>query len=557
MISIIEDKTSKVPGLTSIFISFSYRKEIVDDLRSLPCANFSKRTKLWEVPIKYLAEVIDMLCVYDDIELKLCDLDIEPDIEYELSEYKTTPFPYQKDGIQFGLNHDKWMLLDVPGLGKTLQLIYLAQELHKQRGLEHCLVICGLNTLKTNWEKEINKHSDLSCTILGKRTNKKGKVIFDGVGARLKQLQSPIDEFFVITNIETIRDDNVVKAILNGPNKFDMIVLDEAHVCKNSTSQQGENLLKLNKATYRIPATGTLLLNQPIDCFVPLKWIDADRSTKSNFEAYYCVKGGLFGNEFVGYRNLDTIKDQLELYSLRRHKDLLDLPPKNVIEEFIDMNDTHKKFYEDIVNGIVDEVDKVNLSNDMILGMVLRLRQATACPSMLTSSDVPSSKIDRACELCDEIIQSGNKVVVFSTFKQTVDELYNRLRQYNPVVGTGDMPDDVISKNIDKFQGDDETKVFIGTWQKCGTGITLNRASYMIFIDTPWTDGAFQQAADRVHRIGSKNPVFIYVLVCNDTIDEKVLEIVNDKAALADFIVDDQITTKSMESLRKFIVEMK
>ena len=557
MISIFEDKTSKVPGLTSIFISFDYKKEIVDDIRTLPCANFSKRTKLWEVPIKYLAEVIDMLCVYDDIDLKLCDLDFAPDIEYELSDYKTPPFPYQKDGIQFGLNHDKWMLLDVPGLGKTLQLIYLAQELHKQRGLEHCLVICGLNTLKTNWEKEIIKHSDLSCTILGKRINKKGKVIFDGIGARLKQLQSPIDEFFVITNIETLRDDKIVKAILNGPNKFDMIVLDEAHVCKNSTSQQGENLLKLNKATYRIPATGTLLLNQPLDCFVPLKWIDADRSTKSNFESYYCVKGGLFGNEFVGYRNLDTIKDQLEIYSLRRHKDLLDLPPKNIIEEFIDMNDDHRKFYDDVVNGIIDEVDKVNLSNDMVLGMVLRLRQATACPSILTSVDITPSKIERACELCDEIIQSGNKVVLFSTFKQTVDELYERLRKYNPVVGTGDLSDDVISRNIDMFQNDDETKVFIGTWQKCGTGITLNRANYMIFLDTPWTDGAFQQASDRVHRIGSKNPVFIYVLVCNDTVDEKVLEIVNDKAAIADFIVDDQITTKSMESLKKFIVEMK
>ena len=227
-----------------------------------------------------------------------------------------------------------------------------AQELKEKRGLKHCLVLCGINTLKTNWEKEILKHSDLSCTILGKRISKKGKIIFGGLDARLKQLNSEIEEFFVITNIETIRDDRVVKAILNGPNEFDMIVLDEAHVCKNSSSHQGENLLKLNKATYRIPATGTLLLNQPLDTFVPLKWVDADRSTKTNFENYYCVKGGQFGNDLIGYRNLDTLKTQLELYSLRRHKDLLDLPPKTVIEEFVDMNDNHKKFYDDITEGI-------------------------------------------------------------------------------------------------------------------------------------------------------------------------------------------------------------
>lgn len=557
MIHIYERPTNKVPGITSIFIEFSYKKEIVEDLKTLPCYNYSKRTKLWEIPIKYLSNVLDMLCLHDDIELNLCELKIEPDIKYELSDYKTKPFPYQEEGIQFGLNHDKWLLLDVPGLGKTLQLIYLAQELKEKRGLKHCLVLCGINTLKTNWEKEIKKHSDLSCTILGKRISKKGKIIFGGLDARLKQLNSEIEEFFVITNIETIRDDRVVKAILNGPNDFDMIVLDEAHVCKNSTSHQGENLLKLNKATYRIPATGTLLLNQPLDTFVPLKWVDADRSTKTNFENYYCVKGGQFGNELIGYRNLDTLKTQLELYSLRRHKDLLDLPPKTVIEESVDMNDAHRKFYEDITEGIIDEVDKVHLNPDIVLGMVLRLRQATACPSILTSSSIISSKVERACELCEQLVQDGNKVVIFSTFKQTVEVLQNNLRHLNPVIGTGDLPDNIISDNVDMFQNDDEHMVFIGTWQKCGTGITLNRANYMIFIDTPWTDGAFQQASDRIHRIGSKNPVFIYVLVCTDSVDEKVLEIVNDKAALSDFIIDDQITNKSLESLQKYIQDLK
>lgn len=557
MIHIYERQTSKVPGLTSLFVEFNYKKEIVDDIKSLPCVNFSKRTKLWEVPVKYLSNLLDMLCVYDDIQLDLCDISVEEDVIYELCNYKTKPFPYQEDGIQFGLNHDKWMLLDVPGLGKTLQLMYLAQELKEKRGLKHCLVICGINSLKTNWEKEIRKHSDLSCMILGKKVTKSGKIRFEGIDSRLTQLKSEIDEFFVITNIETIRDDRIVKAILNGPNEFDMIVLDEAHVCKNSTSHQGENLLKLTKATYRIPATGTLLLNDPLDVYVPLKWIDADRSTKTNFENYYCVYGGLFGNDFMGYRNLDTLKTQLELYSLRRRKDLLNLPPKTIIEEYVDMNDVQQKFYNDIENGIIDEVDRVTLRPDIVLGMVLRLRQATACPSILTTMPIPSAKIDRCCDLCDQIIADGNKVVIFSTFKQTVNELHNRLFAYHPLVGTGDTPDEVLSDNIDKFQTCDTNKVFIGTWQKCGTGITLNAATYMIFLDTPWTDGAFQQACDRIHRIGSNYPVFIYNLICSNTIDEKVLEIVQDKAALSDFIVDDEISQKSLVSLQKYIEELK
>lgn len=556
MIYLYERQTSKVPGLTSIFVECEYNKRVVEILKTFNCCNFSQRTKMWEVPLKYLSNLIDQLCVIDSIQLELCDITIDEDIEYPLGEYKTKPFPYQLEGIQFGLNHDSWALLDVPGLGKTLQLIYLAKELKEQRGLKHCLVVCGINTLKTNWKKEIEKHSDLSCTILGSRVNKKGKLVFDGIKERLAQLNSPIQEFFVITNIETLRDDKIIKAILGGPNEFDMIVVDEAHMCKSSSSIQGANLLKLNKARYRIPATGTLLLNSPLDAYVVMKWIGADRSTKTNFDRYYCTYGGPFGKDFIGYRNLDTMKTQLDLYSLRRKKDLLNLPPKTVIEEYVDMDKEQQKFYGEIVDGIVDNIDKVTLNADVVLSMVMRLRQATACPSILTSQNIPSAKLDRACDLCEQLVSDGNKVVVFSTFKQSVYELEKRLKHLKPLVGTGDTPDGDISNNVETFQTDDEHKVFIGTWQRCGTGFTLNRASYMIFLDTPWTDGTFQQNCDRIHRIGSENPVFIYTLITTNTVDEQVLEIVQDKAAIADYVVDDEITTKSLDSLRKYIKEL-
>ena len=75
----------------------------------------------------------------------------------------------EEEGIQYGLNHDKWLLLDAPGLGKSLQLIYLAQEIKKRDSIEHCLIICGVNGLKYNWRKEIKKHSDEGAFILGTR----------------------------------------------------------------------------------------------------------------------------------------------------------------------------------------------------------------------------------------------------------------------------------------------------------------------------------------------------------------------------------------------------
>jgi SNF2 family DNA or RNA helicase len=138
-----------------------------------------------------------------------------------------------------------------------------------------------------------------------------------------------------------------------------------------------------------------------------------------------------------------------------------------------------------------------------------------------------------------------------------VKELEKRLEMYNPLIGTGDLDDCIISANVDKFQTIDENKVFIGTWQKCGTGLTLTSANYMIFMDTPWTNASFEQACDRIYRIGTNKSVFIYNLISAGTIDERVLEIVNDKAAIADYVIDDVISESGINSLRKYIEELR
>ena len=556
MISIQERPTVKLPGVTSLFVSFTYNRAVVDEVKLLESRVFDKETKEWEIPINELAEFIDRVCTYDEISLDLMDESSSPST-FELQEYPTKPFSYQIEGIQYGLNHDQWLLLDAPGLGKTLQLTYLAKELKDRYNLQHCLIICGINTLKTNWKREIEKHSDLTCRILGQRVNRKGRLVVDGITQRLEQLKSPIDEFFVITNIETLRDENIVKALLkNKPNKFDMIVVDEIHTCKSNTSIQGDNLLKLTKSKYRIGATGTLLLNNPLDAYVPLKWIGAERATFTDYRNYYCKYGGKMGKEIIGFKNLSILKDQLEKYSLRRTKDILDLPPKTIINEYVDLPDKHQQFYDNIVQGEIAQVDKVRLNVTNMLAMISRLRQATVLPSLLTTESIPSGKLDRAEGLVEQLVNNGEKVVVFSTFKQPVYELRERLKDYNCVIATGDCKDADIEYAIDQFQNNPDIKVFLGTWSKCGTGITLTSASYMIFLDTPWTDAVWTQAQDRIYRIGSKNPVFIYNLIAKSTVDERVLEIVTDKKHIASYIVDDEITDAGIESLRKYIEEL-
>lgn len=557
MIKLEEKQTKKLPGKTSIFVDFEYKSELVDVMHQIPNAIFHKKDKMWETPLTELSRLITFLHNYDDIDLVvLKDKPKQQDKVYSLLDYKTTPYDYQLEGIQFGLNHDKCLILDQPGLGKTAECIYIAQERYHKGEVEHCLVVCGLNTLKFNWKKEIEQHSDLTAKILGERINRKGKLVVEGVDTRLQQLKEPIEEFFVITNIETLRDDRILKELNKGVNKFDMIVADEIHKMNNVTSAQGKNFSKL-KSKYKIGLTGTFLVNSPLDAYMALKWVDIDRSTASNFKYFYSVYGGRFGNELIGYKNLEILKDQLSDISIRRTKDILNLPKKNYIHELLEMDEKQSKFYNNIVEGVIEEVDKVKLDKNNVLALTTRLRQSTSDPSILTTENIKSAKLLRAKELVQEIISQGEKVILYTTFKQPLYTLAEELKKYKPLVCTGDTKEDEVWGNVDKFQHDDEHYLMLATIQKMGTGITLTKASYAIFVDSAWTRADNEQAEDRIHRIGAEKPCFYYYLWTKDTYDTHVRELVDKKDALSTHINDDNLTLDKIETLKKYISDFR
>lgn len=565
MITIKEDTPKKLSGVTSLFLSFDFNQKIIDQIKTCPVYSYDKKSKVWEVSILSLAYLLDSLTLLDDITLELKNAEETKETLTPILSYRTKPFPYQLDGIKYGLQKPRWLLLDTMGLGKTLQLIYLAEELKAQKKIEHCLIICGVASLRTNWKKEIEKHSSLTCRILGEKISRNGTISYTTIDERAKELEEDIDEFFIICNIESWRDKKdpesnkvyspLVKAFERSRNKIDMIVVDECHKIKDKNSQAGSNLLKIS-APYMVAATGTLLLNNPLDAYVPLAWTKNDHATLTNFKQQYCVFGGFGGHEIVGFKNIDLLKDELDHCSLRRTKDLLNLPPKTIVNEYVDMNADQAKFYKDVVRGVKEECDKIELKASNVLALTTRLRQASILPSILTSQNISSSKIDRCVDMVEELIEQGEKVVVMSTFKEPIAVLSERLAKYNPLICIGDTKDADIERNKELFQEDDEHMVMLATWQKMGTGHTLNRASSMIFLDTPWTYALFDQTCDRIHRIGSKKPVFIYNLIATNTIDETVSKILELKQAISDFIVDDKMSDKGLEILRKYIEDL-
>ena len=564
----------KISGLSSICVTFDFNQYVVDALKTIPTFYYHKKDNVWEFPVCYLSRLLDSLTFLDEIQLKLLDtlesgefhfgrqFNMEPLSETEKVSFKMNPFEHQLEAINFGLAHEKWLLLDSMGLGKTNSIIWLAETLKRRGVIDHCFIICGVNSLKQNWKKEIAKFSTESAVVLGEYTTRTGTVRYRSMDKRAEQLKNPIDEFFVITNLESLRDDRIIEAFKKSSNKFGMIAFDEAHKAATKTSQQGTNLLKL-EAPFKVAATGTLITNNPLSAYVPLSWTGNDQSILTMYKSQYCNFGGIHDAQVIGFKNLEVLQEEIQSCSLRRTLDQVrsDMPPKTVTLELLEPDDAQRKFYEAIKEGVKEEADKIELKSANLLALTTRLRQATACPSLLTTQKVPSCKVDRCVELLQELTSQGEKVVVLSVFKETINDLATKLDQFRFSVNTGDVPDAIVANNVSRFQDDPKEQVFIGTWGKVGTGWTLNAASYLICIDTPYTAAMFDQGTDRIWRVNNERPAFITVLLCKETIDERVQQIIEHKKELGEYLVDgiefsNQSNTKLDDELRAILRDL-
>jgi SNF2 family DNA or RNA helicase len=545
LILIKEDISKKLPCITSLFLDLTtfYNKDVFNVLIQTQDSIYIKNENLIEFPINKLYFLIDYLTKIDDVKfLKYNSKNKNRNIECCKKNFKIKPYEHQIQAINYGLNKDSWLLLDDCGLGKTISMIYLAEELQRLEGLEHCFIICGVNSLKYNWASEIEKFSRLSYTILGQAITKTGKKKILSVSDRLNQLKDKIDEFFIITNVETLQHKDFNKYYKNSKNKIDLIVLDEAHHLKNPSSSSAKTLLKL-KSKRKIALTGTMIMNNPENSFVPLKWTDNIHSTYSDFKHMFNVYGGFGGVQVIGYKNLDMLQDLISSCSLRRKKDeVLDLPDKTYVIDYVEMKKEQQDLYNKVEDGIAAELDLLDHKPNILeeLAINIRLRQITAYPGILSSEVNQSAKLDRLIDLVNEITSQGDKVLIFNTFKGAAKEEFDRLDMFGPLLCTGDQSDEEISYNKKLFETDESKKVMIATWQKMGTGHTLTAANYCIFVDTPWTDADFQQSADRIYRIGQNKKVTIISLVTKDSYDERVLDILQNKRVLSSYLIDKE-----------------
>ena len=555
MITIDVRPSKQCNGKYSMFVSFPYNDKIVSVIREQPTRYWNKDKKEWELPTKRFKTLINELTGYDftltgDIT-KLAEekITLPDDISFN---FKTNPFDHQIEGFKFGCSHDAWLLADEQGLGKTKQVIDIAVSKKLNNGFKHCLIVCGVNGLKWNWQNEIRTHSNETGHILGQRI-KGCKTVIGSNNDKLNDLINldKIDSYFLITNVESLRNEGICTKLAEYCKKgiINMVAIDEIHKCKNPSSQQGKGILKL-KPEYRVAMTGTPIMNNPLDLYIILKWLGYEKHAFYSFKNHYCIMGGFGGYEVIGYRHMDELEEQLHEFMLRRLKsDVLDLPEKLYIDEFVDMTAKQAQIYEEISAEIQANIDKIETSNNP-LAELIRMRQATGYTGILSSTVKESAKLDRLEELVEETIANANKCVIFSNWTQITQIICDRLkRKYECITITGEVGDNERSIAVSEFQNNPNVKVAIGTIGAMGTGLTLTAANTVIFVDEPWTMANKQQAIDRCHRIGTTSNVTVYTLMCKNTIDERIHEIVEKKGAISDALVDGKITGNKTELL--------
>lgn len=555
MITIDIRKSQRFQTECSAFVSFEYDANVVNTLRSLPFKNYNPENKTWEVPtdkVKFLIESFEGMAITLTGQLSMLE---DRPVSLELPEgfkFKTQPYKHQVEGIKYGLDYDRWFLGDEQGLGKTKQAIDIAVARKLKYGYKHCLIVCGVNTLKWNWRNEIITHSNEAPWILGQKKRRDGVMYIGSMQDKINDLkwlfENETSTYFLITNVESFRDETFAKTVKELCDKkiINMCVADEMHKMKNPTAQQTKGFLKCLPEC-RIGMTGTPLMNSPLDLYVILKWLGYESHAFYSFKNHYCVMGGYGGYEVVGYKNMDQLTSQVREIMLRRLKDdVLDLPEKVYVDEYVEMGKQQAEIYKEVEMDIKMNIDQVEFQNNP-LATLIRLRQATGYTGILSSTIKESAKMDRMEDIVEEALSNNEKVIIFSNWTQMTDVICERLKKYYPSLITGQINDADRQLEVNAFQENPACKVIVGTIGAMGTGLTLTAGKTVIFMDEPWNKALYDQAVDRAHRIGQKNNITIYNLLTKDTIDERIHNIIYKKGAMSDAIIDGKIMGNKTE----------
>ena len=426
----------------------------------------------------------------------------------DLSGLNCTLRSYQEFGMKYILNQEKVLLGDEMGLGKTVQAIASMVAI-RNIGEYRFLVVCPASVL-VNWCREIKKFSDLRVVKVhgdNRESAFANWVEFGGVA---------------VTTFETLS-----KLNFRSVNNISLLVVDEAHYAKNPKASRTVNLMKVCLNCERILfMTGTALENRVDEMCFLINNLNSDI-------------GGEIKN-LKHLKNAPLFREKVSPVYLRRTREdvLKELPDLIISEEWCELND----------------IEKVEYCNSTMSENFMAMRQV----SWNVQTD-KSSKMERLLDIVQMAKEDKRKVVIFSFFLNTIEKIKEELGSvcYGPI--NGSVAPEERQKIIDKFSNGEDGSVLLAQVQAGGTGVNIQSASCVILCEPQLKPSTENQAISRTYRMGQTRNVLVYKLLCEDCVDERIVEILKTKENVFDNFADLSVIGKQSieitESISKNIVQ--
>lgn len=462
---------------------------------------------------------------------------------------RVEPYPYQMDGIAYGLDKKRLIIGDEPGLGKTLQSIGIVDA----AGAYPCLVICP-SSLKINWQREFEKFTIKKALVLDNTTRTTWPYLLkmDMFHVAVVNYES-LRKFFVWDikgchqhgNTATGRTGFRLKDVVFCPQiqMFKSIIIDESHRVKDPSAQQTifAKGLSVGKE-WIILLSGTPVVNRPEDLLAQLSIMGRlqDFGGRAKFMADYCTDP----KDKMAQPAVPLSILSRKLYAncmIRREKAkvLPQLPDKTRIDLYVDISNEAE--YNLAAADLASYLHEYTECTDWEIRRKMRMEALVRFMTLRQLATL--GKVAQAIDFIRTFLDSGKKLIIFCSLHEVVDALVKAFPDAVTVTGR----DSAVAKqsSVDAFQNNPQTKLIICSIKAAGVGLTLTASSSVAFLELPWTFCDCCQCEDRAHRIGQKDNVTCYYLLAKGTIDSIVYKLIQDKKNVANQIMnsDDNIPT--------------
>ena len=468
--------------------------------------------------------------------------------------FKTKPYAHQLVALEKSWHKENFAYFMEMGTGKTKVLIDNLAMLYDKGKVDGALIVAPKGVIKTWYEQELPTHLPdhiENVTVLWQPNITKGQE------EKLNSLfETETALHILIMNVEALSTEKGVKFASKFLNSHKVLMaIDESTTIKTPAAKRTKNIIDLGiHAKYRRIMTGSPITKNPLDLYTQCYFLDPyllDHASYYSFRNRYAIMKtmhvrGRSIQVVSKFQNLSELSEVVKTFSDRVLKeDCLDLPPKNFTKRHIVLTHDQRKIYDQMKKAAMAVLNGKVTTTMTVLTQLMRLHQITC--GHFTADDGTTQLIDnnRIKELMNILEETEGKVIIWANYQRDVNQIIkNVVEKYGEesiVDYYGLTPQEDRQDNIRKFQNGPECRFLIGTPQTGGYGITLTKASTVVYYSNGYDLEKRLQSEDRAHRIGQKKNVTYIDLIAEDTVDEKIVEALRKKINIASEVLGEEL----------------